>query len=140
LPHALRSVTPLRLPGVVAKLCLVFNLSRGGCFGKQLRDSAEAFIQMMNADSDLVRELMPLIAFDRGLTGCQAGLADEVLKELMTLASFNSNGAHVTWRRWFSWTFASEAFDRQFSTVAMVLQFAASQSPYWDRQQPWGGT
>ena len=85
MPHALRSVTPLRLPAVVAKLCLVFNLSRGGCFGKQLRDSAEAFIQMMNADSDLVRELMPLIAFDRGLTGCQAGLADEVLKELMTI-------------------------------------------------------
>ena len=133
-------VTPSRLPGVVAKLSLVFNLSRGpwnqGDFGKQLREGAAAFHQLMNADSDLVRELVPLIAFDRGLTDNPAGLADDVLKEMTTLASFNSNGTHVTLRRWFSWTFASEAFDPQYSIVAMVLQFIASQSPGWDRLRP----
>jgi hypothetical protein len=41
----------------------------------------------------------------------------------------------VTLRRWFSWTYAWEELDPQFSTMAMVLQWMTSQSVTWEFEQ-----
>lgn len=130
-------LAPFCSAGVVAKLSLVFNLSRGpwnqGDFGKQLQEGAHIFQQLMTGDSGVVQEFLPHIAFDLGHSACPAGLAEEVLHGLVALPAFRSHGAHVTLRRWFSWTFAWEALDQQYSTVAMVLSWIAGQSSGWDR-------
>jgi hypothetical protein len=129
----------LPLAGVVAKLSLVFNLARGpwnqGDFGRQMREGAQVFQEMLTSDADIVQEMLPHIAFDKGLSECTAGLAEDVLRELTTLPAFSANGTHVTLRRWFSWTYAWEELDPQFSTMAMVLRWMASQSVSWEFEQ-----